>query len=253
LSDIDDVGESVADEHERAAIGWREGLAQIFAGAGMGLLLGLVVGLSASPVVKTILATLAALLGAFLGLQGGGASEGEGTTKRGPAGGAALRAGAFGLCCALGIVAGVGLRANGSLGPTVGARVAELKAAGYPEREALDLVRRTLIEDAPAPADAAAPGAEAATPAEGAEATAPQASANRRAYLVSAEGVAACKALGKVDPQAPDALLAALRDSGRPEFGALAEALAAIPDPAVRDTAVRRAGGALCDVCDCRP
>lgn len=234
----------------RGSSTWGAGLAHVFAGAGMGLLLGLVVGLSASPVVKTILATLAALVGAFLGLKGDGAEPTEGTSKRSFGLGGSLRAGGFGLCCAVGILAGVAFRAHGTLGPSVGERVRELQAAGFPDPEARELVRRTMFDDV------ATPAATVPATGEGGEvAAAPVAgpvSAGTRPMLVSGDGQDFCQAVGTLRADDALAVREMLVGSSRPELKALGQALAGVTDAAAANDVLVKLGGVLCDVCTCK-
>ena len=117
-------------------------LPEVVAGGGMGVLVGLLVGLSVSPVVGTILGALAALLVTFLGLT-------EGKTAADPvadpalprrARGRSVRAGAFGLACALAIVIGIVIRTHGLLSVPLDRQVAAWEAAGYTKSEAQQLV-----------------------------------------------------------------------------------------------------------------
>ena len=75
-------------------------LSDIFAGAGLGLLLGVVVGLSASPVVGMVVGALTSVLAVFLGLSG----EGSETSRLPRVNG--LRIGAFGLAAVAGWASG---------------------------------------------------------------------------------------------------------------------------------------------------
>ena len=80
----------------------------LFAGAGLGLLLGLVVGLSITPVVAGLVGALTSLLAVFLGL------DPTGTTRRLPRVNA-IRIGAFGFATVLGIGIGLFVRVNNPL------------------------------------------------------------------------------------------------------------------------------------------
>ncbi len=105
---------------------------QIFAGMGIGILMGLIIGLSVSPVVKTILGTLSGLLGVFLGLQGSiFDKKGQSNDAFNPVILSSLRAGSFGLFCALTILYSLYLRTNDVLGMTVTEQVSKWTEAGY--------------------------------------------------------------------------------------------------------------------------
>lgn len=104
-------------------------LADLVAGAGLGLLVGFLLGLSVTQVVGGVITALAALLGGFLGLSGDSGSPNR-----------TWRIGAFGLCCVLGIIAGLDIRANDLLAPSVKQAVKAYEGAGYPPQQARDLV-----------------------------------------------------------------------------------------------------------------
>jgi len=107
-------------------------ISQIFAGIGIGALMGLIIGLSVSPVVKSILGTLSGLLGVFLGLQDTIFGKGEKTEDSvSPVVLSSLRAGAFGLSCALFLIFGLYLRTNDAIGLSVKDQVARWTDAGY--------------------------------------------------------------------------------------------------------------------------
>ncbi|RMF55874.1 MAG: hypothetical protein D6748_14590 [Calditrichaeota bacterium] len=123
---------------------FRSSLINIFAGAGMGLLVGLIVGLSVSPVVSVILGALASLLAAFLGLQPGGNTEGD---SEGKATGVlskmqenGLKAGSFGLACVIGILLGLFIRNQNLFVPTVSNQLAQYTQAGFKEDYARQLI-----------------------------------------------------------------------------------------------------------------
>ena len=97
-------------------------ITQVFSGVGMGLLVGIIVGLSVSPVVKTILGALAGLLAAFLGLQDSFYSkqqEEDATKVYDRIKMSSIRAGSFGLACAVGILFGVFVRTHDLLTITI--------------------------------------------------------------------------------------------------------------------------------------
>jgi hypothetical protein len=80
----------------------------LFAGAGLGLLLGLVVGLSITPVVAGLVGALTSLLAVFLGLDASAATRRLPTVN-------AVRIGAFGFATVLGIGLGLFARINNPL------------------------------------------------------------------------------------------------------------------------------------------
>ncbi len=82
--------------------------ADVFAGAGIGLLLGTVLGLSTTPVVALVVGALSSLLAVFLGL------DGKQTTSRLPAVNA-IRIGAFGFATVAGLALGLHVRINNPL------------------------------------------------------------------------------------------------------------------------------------------
>ena len=108
----------------------------------MGVLVGALVGLSVSPVVGTILGGLAALLVAFLGLNEEktppGAAADPAHARR--AQGRSIRAGAFGLTCAVAVVLGIVIRTHGLLSVPVDRQVATWEAAGFTRSDAQHLV-----------------------------------------------------------------------------------------------------------------
>ena len=95
-------------------------LSDIFAGAGLGLLLGVVVGLSASPVVGMVVGALTSVLAVFLGLSG----EGSETSRLPRVNG--LRIGAFGLA---GLGVGLHVRVNNSLAQAPSQQLSRWQAA----------------------------------------------------------------------------------------------------------------------------
>jgi len=102
--------------------------------------MGLIIGLSVSPVVKSILGTLAGLLGVFLGLQEnlfGKAKQSADALS--PIVLSSLRAGSFGLTCAIAILIGLYIRTNDSIGLTPKQQVQKWVDAGYPDSLALEL------------------------------------------------------------------------------------------------------------------
>jgi len=141
-------------------------LAELFAGAGTGLLLGLLLGLSASPVVGVVVGALAALLAALIGLRlparADAASEAASPAQR-RAG--HWRAAVFSLLCVLGLLAGLYIRTHDLLSPappSLRQRVDELSAIGFSATEARRIVVLHRLDDAPLPpaAPAAAPSSK---------------------------------------------------------------------------------------------
>ena len=116
--------------------------AQIFSGAGVGLLLGMLLGLSSSPVVSLVVGALAALLASLVGIRVPGKEPAEAPTetvsvaqKRA----AAFRAGVFGLSCLLGLLGGIYLRTHNALSPiqpSLKQQVDELVSVGFSAVEA---------------------------------------------------------------------------------------------------------------------
>jgi len=141
-------------------------LAELFAGAGTGLLLGLLLGLSASPVVGVVVGALAALLAALIGLPMPGksttAAEAPSPARRKAA---HWRAAVFSLACMLGLLFGLYVRTHDLLSPaprSLQAQVDELKALGFTADQARRIVVLHRLDDAPLPppAPAAAPSSK---------------------------------------------------------------------------------------------
>lgn len=116
--------------------------AQIFSGAGVGLLLGMLLGLSSSPVVSLVVGALAALLASFIGIRIPGKAPAAAPTetisvvqRRA----AAFGAGVFGLTCALGLLGGIYLRTHNALSPvqpSLKQQIDELVSVGFSAVEA---------------------------------------------------------------------------------------------------------------------
>jgi hypothetical protein len=115
------------------------GYHEIFAGAGIGMLVGLLIGLSVSPVVGTILGALAALLATFLGLHERSDFKEQAETPV-AAGVRALRSGSFGFACVMGVLLGMLIRTQGFLSMSVKQQLAIWTQAGYKEEDAKNLV-----------------------------------------------------------------------------------------------------------------
>ena len=117
-------------------------LAQIFSGAGTGLLLGLLLGLSSSPVVGLVVGALAAMLASLIGIRLPGKEPAEAlheTLSAAQRKVSAVRAGVFGFACVVSLLAGIYLRTHDALAPaqpTLKQRVAELRDIGFSDVEA---------------------------------------------------------------------------------------------------------------------
>lgn len=85
--------------------------ADLFAGAGLGLLLGTILGLSVTPVVSAVVGGITAILAVFLGLDGSNADP-DASLRRIRLNG--VRIGSFGFATVLGVLLGLFLR-NGFL------------------------------------------------------------------------------------------------------------------------------------------
>jgi len=103
--------------------------AAIFNGLGVGLLLGFLLGLAVSPVVSGVIATISSLLAVLLGLN---------ERFLGPA--KSIRIGSFGLFAVVGILAGMYIRANNPLSPSLQDLKKEYTDLGYTQDEALDFI-----------------------------------------------------------------------------------------------------------------
>lgn len=101
-------------------------VADLFAGAGMGLLLGTVVGLTTTPVVAGIVGALTSVLAVFLGLDGSGSSEGRVLRIN------AVRIGSFGMAAVIGFGLGLYARINNPLAEAPETQMARWSAA-FPE------------------------------------------------------------------------------------------------------------------------
>lgn len=101
----------------------------VFAGAGIGLLLGTVVALSNAPVVATVVGALTSLLALFLGL------DEKSSTARLPSVNA-LRIGAFGFATVAGLALGLYVRINNPLAEDPSVAIARWNNA-FPENPSL--------------------------------------------------------------------------------------------------------------------
>lgn len=124
-------------------------MAELFAGAGTGLLLGLLLGLAASPVVGVVVGALAALLAALVGVQLPGRGDAPSPNQR-RAG--HWRAAAFSLACVLGVLGGLYIRTHDLLSPaphSLQQRVDELTGIGFSASEARRIVVLHKLDDTP--------------------------------------------------------------------------------------------------------
>lgn len=106
-------------------------IGQLFAGAGLGLLVGILVGLSSSPVVSTVVGALAAgmitLLGFVRPSKDGESSYAEGSV---------VRLGSFGLACTAAVLFGLFIRTHNLLSPSISEQIGDVRNAGYTDEEA---------------------------------------------------------------------------------------------------------------------
>lgn len=119
-------------------------MGQLFAGAGLGLLVGVLVGLSSSPVVSVVVGALAAGMVTLLGFTRP-AKEGEPAYKEG----SVARLGSFGVACTAAVLLGLFVRTHNWLSPSIAEQVAEVRKAGYTEDEARRWVALRNIGTAP--------------------------------------------------------------------------------------------------------
>lgn len=97
-----------------------------FGGTGIGLLIGFLIGMTTLGVVGIIIGTLSTILLAYLGTREEGTSESN-----------ALRIGAFGLFCVVGILSGLYLRVTNAFLPSPSAEVSEwMKDGIFTQEEA---------------------------------------------------------------------------------------------------------------------
>lgn len=198
---------------------------QVFSGAGLGLMLGFLLGLSSAPVVAAVVGAVAALLGAIIvpHLPSKAAVPGE----QEPRTGIDLRAGALGVACVGGILAGIWLRANDVLSPkplTVSESFQQWRAIGFSPEEA-----RALVARGPA-AIAASPSSAGPTP---------------RSTVLFSERQSKCEQIS-VPYASTDAAARALDLNGEPALARVARGLSQIPDAGSRMKALELVLEAVC-------
>lgn len=108
----------------------RHNFIAFFSGAGLGLAVGLFMGLTVSPVVGVVIGAIASSLAIFLGF-----GDGEHTQIK------SIRIGAFGLLAALGALAGLYIRSNNLLAPSLDQLKTEYTTLGFSEEEALSFIK----------------------------------------------------------------------------------------------------------------
>jgi len=121
----------------------------LIAGAALGLLVGLLIGMTTSSVVGSVVGSLIALIVAVVGLNK--------ETSVIFSAASALRLAAFSVVATLAVLGGVAIRTHDLLSPSPKTIFLELKDAGFPEGEALALVRFRRFGLLPAGAQAAVP------------------------------------------------------------------------------------------------
>lgn len=109
------------------------GVKEWAAGAAIGALVGLLIGLSINSVAGGVLSALAALLAAFLGLRPEPAGAPDASP---PPSGRPARLFGFGLGCSAALLAGMAIRGQDLLAPSVSDQVQAWTAAGYDDATA---------------------------------------------------------------------------------------------------------------------
>jgi len=210
----------------------------LFAGAGLGLLLGLVVGLSITPVVAGLVGALTSLLAVFLGL------DATGATRRLPKVNA-VRIGAFGFATVLGIGLGLFVRINNPLALAPDHLMSRWEAA-LPDNPTLARQMMVLERASIAPAAVAYVEGAPETPVQ----TTGQAGA-QTAVLFSSEGGAfdACQLL-QPDDLTEETALGRYDDPSAPDIlGRIGATLRDLPE-AERQTGLEVAHAVLCRLQD---
>ncbi len=212
-------------------------VSDLFAGAGMGLLLGVLVGLSSSPVVGVVVGALASVLAVFLGLDAASGTLGGAFRVNG------ARIGSLGVATVIGLGIGLYARVNNPFASPPAAQL-ERWADALPEDPTLAKQMMVFERTGIAPSrfqygDAPAAGDIDVAPQEGA--------ATRQAVLFSTLGeFDACR---RLDPSrfatTKDVLAAYMRQGAPGALPIFAERIAAYPT-ADRAVAVTLAHELLC-------
>lgn len=137
-------------------------LSQVFAGAGLGLLVGLLLGLSSSPTVALVVGALATAMTTLLGF-----ARADSNAPSTSLSGSAVRLGSFGFACAVAVLAGLLMRTHEWASPSVGQQIDTLVKAGYSPDEARQWVEYRSLGTVLNPAAHTAPGADNRSPALG--------------------------------------------------------------------------------------
>jgi hypothetical protein len=204
-------------------------LAELIAGASIGLLVGLLVGLSASPVVGSVLSGLLSLLGAILGLA---PLEGLHPRLRRQS---TTRIAAFGIAAAGSVLLGVFIRANDvlSIDPSpadVAAKIAAYEKAGLSAADARAIVLVKSFGLTPRSAgDEASVGLQPV----------------RQSVLFGTETVERCARIERISESNLPERLAVMQSFGD-DWARLAARIGAQPE-ALRADALRSALALLCD------
>jgi hypothetical protein len=109
-------------------------IGQLFAGAGLGLLVGVLVGLSSSPVVSGLVGALAAGMVTLLGFARPAKEDQQDQPSY--TDGSVVRLGSFGLACAAAVILGLFIRTHNWASPSIAEQVSEVQKAGYSPEEA---------------------------------------------------------------------------------------------------------------------
>jgi hypothetical protein len=112
-------------------------IGQLFAGAGLGLLVGVLVGLSSSPVVAGLVGALAAGMVTLLGFARPAKENQQAQPSyTGYSEGSVVRLGSFGVACAAAVILGLFIRTHNWASPSIAEQVSEVQKAGYSGDEA---------------------------------------------------------------------------------------------------------------------
>lgn len=137
-------------------------LSQIFAGAGLGLLVGLLLGLSSSPTVALVVGALATAMTTLLGF-----AKADSNSSNNVVSGSAVRLGSFGFACAVAVLLGLLMRTHDWASPSVDRQINTLVKAGFSPEEARQWVEYRSLGTVLNSAAHGATGADNHTPALG--------------------------------------------------------------------------------------